>query len=192
MERVLKFNVHELLKLEECLAPSEITAIGAGVSLEQIPFDIPDNVLVLKIAEGLSRALDLPVKNTINNTEVSIVLTDHECWIFRERVDIFVQISGINVGLTIKMKIYEALLSMDLERAASELLNTVNLKEGKIVERNNFTLEEIKNVVEKQESSTNSQTEGDTENNTKPKTTRKTRKKIQSIPSLPRSDPENS
>lgn len=108
---MLHFEKSELLLIELALTPSEVSQGDGGL----LPASITSKELCLKIGSALLDALE-------TGTEVDICLTEMECWVLRERVNILASLGTRgDVGLLVKKKLYQALLAYDLEKQVGDI-----------------------------------------------------------------------
>ena len=111
IEKGVGFDSYELMALESVLSPSEVMAGGEGKMLSPA---VLSKELCLKIGSALIQAREI-------GGAVDIVLSETECWALRERVNIFMSIGQRHdVGLTIKLKLYQLLLAYAFAREAGE------------------------------------------------------------------------
>ena len=107
--RTVDLELTELVCIEHTLTPSEV---AGGAAL------LASRDLCLKIATALLEALKRRVP-------ISVSLTESELWLLRERCSIYTsQGANADLGLVIKSKLYEAILSISNERAADVDLPT--------------------------------------------------------------------
>ncbi len=105
--------------VESCLSPSQFIARDDAQSASS-----PTREMCLKVGAALLEAL---------NTQkyVAVTFTEQELWVLRERVDIYAsQGTNTRLGLEIKKKLYEAMLSIDVERGAGAVLAGLSISEG--------------------------------------------------------------
>ncbi len=101
----LQFSLNELLLLERALCYTAPRTI-----LGTVPVTDDDLVkLVLKVAHALTVAKD--------DRPLDLTLTQKECWLYREMINIFDRVgrSETAEGLSIKTKLYSAIIAFDLE-----------------------------------------------------------------------------
>ena len=110
--RNLDLEVSELMWIESCLTPSQMAAVDGPH-----PSEGPDQIMCLKVGTALLEALGA-------ETLIAVSFTEDELWLLRERVDIYAsQGANTRLGLGIKVKVYQALLSISNERAAGAVLS---------------------------------------------------------------------
>ncbi|MBI2098566.1 MAG: hypothetical protein HYT49_02815 [Candidatus Wildermuthbacteria bacterium] len=106
----ISFDPYELMALESVLTPSEVTANAEKMGA----LTVPTQDLCLKVGSALIEARE-------KGGEADLVLSEPECWILRERANIFMSIGQRHdVGLSIKLKLYHLLLDYAFEREAGE------------------------------------------------------------------------
>ncbi len=105
--RSLDLALPELVLIESCLSPTEMANRE-----ERFAAAAPDRDMCLKVAAALLEASE-------REARIAVSFGESELWILRERVDIYAS-QGTNnrLGLDIKQKVYQALLSITNERAA--------------------------------------------------------------------------
>ena len=109
-EHELMFDPYEIMGIESILTPSEISADEKSKKEA-----IATKELCLKIGSALKEAKE-------KNGEVRLVLSEAEAWLLRERVNIFMSIGQRHdVGLSIKLKLYDLLSRYAGEKATDDL-----------------------------------------------------------------------
>ncbi len=109
--RDLELEPQELMWIESCLAPSQLAARE-----ESAAAFAPGRETCLKVAEALLEALS-------GQSAVHVTFIEPELWVLRERVSIFASLgTNTQLGLSIKKKLYEAMLSIDNERGAGAVM----------------------------------------------------------------------
>lgn len=107
------FDKLELMLLEVSLSPSEVAIVGGEKGF--IPDCIPSKELCLKIGSTLVLAVE-------RNTPVELALSERDCWIFRERVNLFSSLGGNQaLGLQLKAKLYGLLTQYEADRMVGEI-----------------------------------------------------------------------
>lgn len=133
LSRNIEFELAELICIEHALTPSQAVA-GSP--------DGPGKETCLKVGTALVQALSGPQIFTINFTE-------DELWQLRERVSIYTsQGANADLGLVIKSKIYQALLSIGNKRAADAVMSDAEVtaaQEGELDEP--MSREEVDDAV---------------------------------------------
>lgn len=95
-----RFSLYELLVIESVLTPTE-AATDHQRAADSL---IPSRDLCLKVGSSLLQARE-------REGEVVLALSEQECWVVRERVNIFASVGPRqDVGLTVKLKVYRMLL----------------------------------------------------------------------------------
>lgn len=96
----VRFSLYELLVIESVLTPTE-AAMEHQRAQDAL---MPSKELCLKVGSALLQARE-------RDGEVVLALSEQECWVVRERVNIFASVgSKQDVGLTVKLKVYHMLL----------------------------------------------------------------------------------
>ena len=115
LSRSVELELAELICIEHTLAPSQAVAgiMESGVLG-------PGKDTCLKIGTAILEAL------SNDSYPIGINFTEDELWLLGERVSIYTsQGSNADLGLVIKSKIYQALLSIGNNRAAEAVLEEV-------------------------------------------------------------------
>ena len=98
---LLSFDRYELMLIEAALSPSTVSADSESLSSS------PSKELCLKVGS----ALEETIASSKPDYRTSLNLTEQECWILQERINIFAS-SGprVDSGISIKRELYRALL----------------------------------------------------------------------------------
>jgi hypothetical protein len=96
--------------MEMTLSPAEVKVLEVACLEKDTP-PAPRS-LILKVGSCL-------VDESAQDWELD--LDEEEFWFLREKVNLFATLEGRNIGLPLKRKIYQALLSYDTERIAGRL-----------------------------------------------------------------------
>ena len=129
--RNIEFELAELICIEHTLAPSQAVAGSAESGVLG-----PGKDTCLKIGTAILEALS-------NQQPIAISFTEDELWLLRERVSIYTsQGAAADLGLIIKSKFYQALLSIGNKRAAEAVLEDAAMV-GKDSEGEGLSREEV-------------------------------------------------
>ena len=115
LSRIIELEIAELICIEHALSPSQ-----AVTGSNEAGAAGPGKETCLKIGTAILEALGN------RSRPVGISFTDDELWLMRERVSIYTsQGANADLGLVIKAKLYQALLSIGNTRAAQAALGGV-------------------------------------------------------------------
>lgn len=114
LSRNIELELAELICIEHTLSPSQAIAGSAESGVLG-----PGKETCLKIGTAILEALS-------NQQPIAVSFTEDELWLLRERVSIYTsQGANADLGLVIKSKLYQALLSIGNKRAAEAVLSDV-------------------------------------------------------------------
>src|SRR3990172_7743947 len=115
LSRNIELELAELICIEHTLSPSQAVAGSAESGVLG-----PGKETCLKIGTAILEAL------SAQSRPVGISFTEDELWLLRERISIYTsQGANADLGLVIKAKLYQALLSIGNIRAAEAVLGEV-------------------------------------------------------------------
>jgi hypothetical protein len=115
LSRNIELERAELICIEHNLSPSQAIAGGAESGILG-----PGKETCLKVGTAILEAL------SNQSRAVGISFTEDELWLLRERVSIYTsQGASADLGLVIKAKLYQALLSIGNKRGAEAVLGEV-------------------------------------------------------------------
>lgn len=118
LSRNLELELAELICIEHSLTPSQ--AVTGSTEAGGLG---PGKETCLKVGTAILEALG-------NQQPITVTFTEEELWLLRERVSIYTsQGASADLGLVIKTKLYQALLSIGNIRAAEAVLGDVNTAE---------------------------------------------------------------
>jgi hypothetical protein len=118
--RTIELELAELICIEHTLSPSQ--AIAGSTESGVLG---PGKETCLKIGTAILEAM------ANQSQPVGISFTEEELWLLRERVSIYTsQGANADLGLVIKAKVYQALLSIGNHRAAEAVLGQVATADG--------------------------------------------------------------
>jgi hypothetical protein len=121
LSRNIELELAELICIEHTLSPSQAIAGGAESGVLG-----PGKETCLKVGTAILEAL------ANQSRPVGISFTEEELWLLRERVSIYTsQGANADLGLVIKAKLYQALLSIGNKRAAEAVLGEVATAEDR-------------------------------------------------------------
>lgn len=107
------FDRLEIMLLEVALTPSEVAIVNGEKGF--IPDCIPSKELCLRIGGALTLVLE-------RNAPVDLALSERDCWMFRERVNLFSSLGGNQaLGLQLKAKLYGLLLQYAADKMVGEI-----------------------------------------------------------------------
>ncbi|MBI4218981.1 MAG: hypothetical protein HY682_02480 [Chloroflexi bacterium] len=132
--RNLDLDLAELICIESCLAPSQ-----AGKSGVDAAGPSPSRETCLKIGAAILESLS-------TQQPIGLSLTEDELWILRERVSVYTsQGASTDLGLVLKSKVYQALLSIDNTRAADTVLGDLGTADEDV--DSGMTREEVDDAI---------------------------------------------
>ena len=102
---MIEFSKDELLAIEHCLTPSEVSANPDSSGF--LPNGFPTKEMRLKVGKSL-------VEHEISGKSIGIEFVEIELWILTERIDIYMETPLKRIGLEIKVKVYQDLLRIKL------------------------------------------------------------------------------
>lgn len=137
LSRNIELELAELICIEHTLSPSQAIAGSAECGVVG-----PGKETCLKIGTAILEAL------ASQSRPVGISFTEEELWLLRERVSIYTsQGANADLGLVIKAKLYQALLSIGNIRAAEAVLGEVVTTEDQAEIR--MSREEVEDAVKR-------------------------------------------